>query len=57
MRFPTMAFRHRYTQTSLCSLLLSLETPNDVWSVALQQYNIQVTSKGSDQTAITRRLV
>ena len=35
---------------SLCSLLLSLETPNDVQSVALQSYNIQATSKGSDQT-------
>ena len=29
-----MAFWPVYTQTSLCSLLLSLETPNDVQSVA-----------------------
>ena len=29
-----VAFRQVQTQTSLCSLLLSLETPNDVWSVA-----------------------
>ena len=42
---------------SLCSLLLSLETPNDVHSVALHSYNIQATSKGSDQTARMRRLV
>ena len=36
---------------SLCSLLLSLETLNYVQSVAKRSYNIQVTSKGSDQTA------
>ena len=41
-----------FTQTSLCSLLLSLENPNDVRSVA-----IQASSKGSDQTARTRRLI
>ena len=35
---------------SLCSLLLSLETPNAVRSVAWR-LDIQVTSKGSDQTA------
>ena len=29
-----VAFWHEYTQTSLCSLLLSLETPNYVRSVA-----------------------
>ena len=29
-----VAFRHEYTKTSLCSLLLSLETPNGVQSVA-----------------------
>ena len=34
--FPTnLAFWQVQTQTSLCSLLLSLETPIDVWSVAL----------------------
>ena len=36
---------------------LSLETPNDVRSVAEQSYNIQATSKGSDQSARMRRLV
>ena len=35
---------------------LSLETPNDVRSVAQQSHNIPVTSKGSDQTARTHRL-
>ena len=39
-------------QTSLCSLLLSLETQNDIQSVAFKQ-NIQATSKGSGQTAHT----
>ena len=43
------------TQTSLCSLLLSLETPNAIGSVAQQSYNIQTTSKCSDQAA--RKLV
>ena len=28
-----VVFWHVYTQTGLCSLLLSLETPNDVQSV------------------------
>ena len=37
---------------SLCSLLLSLETANDVQSVALYSQNIQATSKGCDQTVI-----
>ena len=37
---------------SQCRLLLSLETPIDVWSVA-----IQVTMKGSDQSAHVHRLV
>ena len=41
---------------SLCSLFLSLETPNDVRSVAQQSKNIQATSKSSDQTACMRRL-
>ena len=31
-----------------CSLLINLETPNDVQSVALHSYNIQATSKGSE---------
>ena len=31
----------------LCSLLLSLETPNDIRSVASQSENIQAISKGS----------
>ena len=35
---------------SLCSLLLSLETPNAVQSVALESQNSQATNKGSDQT-------
>ena len=43
--------------SSLCSLLLSLETPNDVRSVALYTQNIKATSKGSDQTARIRRLI
>ena len=37
---------------SLCTLILSLETQNDVQSVALHSQNVQVTSKGSDQTAV-----
>ena len=36
---------------------LSLETLNGVLSVAKQSYNIQATSKGSDQTAHMRSLV
>ena len=48
---------HVWTQTSLCSLLLSLETPNDVQSVAEESLNIQATSKGSYQTAHMHRLV
>ena len=36
---------------------LSLETSNYVQSVAKHSYNIQVTSKGSDQTAHMRRLI
>ena len=46
-----------YTQMGLCSLLLSLETPNHVRSVAQQSKNIQATNKGSDQTARMRRLI
>ena len=45
------------TQMNLCSHLLSLETLNAVPSVAEQSYDIQTTSKGSDQTALMRRLV
>ena len=41
----------------MCSLLLSLETPNDVGSVAKEPYNIETTSKGSDQTARMHRVV
>ena len=42
---------------SLCSLLLSLETPNAVRSEVLQSRNIKATSEGSDQTARMRKLV
>ena len=52
-----VAFWHVKTWTSLCSLLLSLETPNGVQSVALRSQNTQVTSKGSDQTVCMRRLI
>ena len=52
--FPTM---WHLTQTTLCSLILSLETTNDVLSVAWYSLNIQATSKGSDQTARMRRLI
>ena len=38
-------------------LVLSLCTPNDVLSIALQSLNSPVTSKGSDQTARMRRLI
>ena len=41
----------------LCSLLLSLKTPNVVRSVAQQSLNVQGTCKGADQTARMRRLV
>ena len=34
-----------------------LETPNDVQSIAEQIWNIQATSKGSDQSERMRRLV
>ena len=36
---------------------LSLETPNGVQSVVSHSWNIQATSKGSDQTARMRRLI
>ena len=52
-----MAFWQVYTQTSLCSLLVSLETPNDVRSVALHSQNKQATSKGCDQAARLRRQI
>ena len=52
-----VVFRKVLTQTSLCSLLLSLETPNSVQSVAKQSKNTQATIKGSDQTARMRRLI
>ena len=52
-----VAFSQMQTQTSLCSPLLSLETPNDVQSVAEHSLNIQATSEGSDQTARMRRLI
>ena len=52
-----VAFWQVYTQTSLCSIPLSLETSNDVQSAALHSKDIQVTSKGSDQTKRMRRLV
>ena len=44
------------SRTSLCSLLLRLETTNDVRAVAQESQNIQATSKGSDQSARMRRL-
>ena len=49
--FPTM------WHFDLCNLLLSLETPNDVRSVALESWDIQATSKGSDKTVCLRRLI
>ena len=52
-----VAFWDEKTQTSLCSLLLSLETTNFARSVAYYSYNIQATSKGSDQPVRMRRLV
>ena len=45
---------------SLCSLLLSLETPNDPnddRSVVQQSKTIQAASKNSDPTARMRRLI
>ena len=45
------------TQTSLCNLLLNLDTPTFVRSVAEKSLNIQATSKGSDQSARICRLV
>ena len=41
---------------SLCSLPLSLETPDGVHLVAEQSQNSQATSKGSDQTGQMHRL-
>ena len=52
-----VAFLHVYTQASLCSLILRLETPNDVRSEALRSLNSQVTSKGSEQNVCLRRLI
>ena len=52
-----MPFGQVWTKTSLCILILSLEIPNDVQSVALYSDNIQATSKSSDQTAHMHRLV
>ena len=52
-----VVFLHLLTQTSLCSLFLSLETPNDVQSVAQHSYNMQATNKSSDRTALMRRLI
>ena len=36
---------------------VKLRTPNDVQSVAQHSYDMQATSKGSDQTARMRRLI
>ena len=47
----------RLRRTGAASSSLSLETPNDVQSVAQHSLNIQATSKGSDQTARMRRLI
>ena len=52
-----VAIRHKYKQGSLGSLLLSLETPNDVCLVAKHTLNLQATSKGSDRIARMGRLV
>ena len=52
-----VALSHEQTQTSIRSLLLSSETPSAVRPVAEQSYNIQATSKDSDQTARMYRLV
>ena len=52
-----VAFWHVKIRTSPCSLLVSLESPNGVQSVAKQSYNTQATSKGSDRTARMRRLI
>ena len=41
----------------MCSLLLRLESPNVVQSVAKHSLNMQATNKGSDQTARMCRLV
>ena len=45
------------TQTGLCDLLLSLEAPNDIKSVAWHSQNIQASNKGSDRTARMRRMI
>ena len=47
-----VAFWQVFTQTSLCSLFFSLETPCTLIFIVFQ-----ATSKGSDQTAHMRRLV
>ena len=52
-----VTFWQMCTQTSLCSLLLSLEFPNAIRSLALQSKDIQATSKGSDQNTCMHRLV
>ena len=54
MRFPTM---WHFDSDEPGQPFLSLETPNDVQSVVKHSWNIQATSKGSDQTACMRRLV
>ena len=59
--FPTMwhfeKCRLRRAFAAFCYWVLSLETSNDIWSVARQSWSIQVTSKGTDQTARMYRLV
>ena len=46
-----------HSQTSLCSLFLSLKIPNDVQSVAQHSKNIQAANKGSDETVHMCRLI
>ena len=46
MRFPIMWLLTCVDSESLCSLLLSLETPNDVQSVAKQSMSIIEYSSG-----------
>ena len=52
MCFPTRwHFHMNRLRRACCNILLSLETPNKVRSVALYSQNIKATSKGSDHTA------
>ena len=52
MWFPTMWYFTSVDSDEPVQPPFQLETPNDVQSVVLHLFNINATSKGSDQTAV-----